>query len=367
MADQRPLKPGNLIGIVGGGQLARMLAMAAAKLGYCTAVLDPDALCPAGQVSGSLITATYDDHAALEKLAKICAVVTYEFENVPDHAMTLLSEQVAVAPSPHALAVSRDRMREKAFFNHAGIATVNYRAVDGPADLESALQSAAPAAFLKTRFLGYDGKGQVAITATKDPDPGTVNACRLLLANQPCILEEACDFACEISIIAARGHDGVKRAFDPSLNTHRGGVLSCLVVPCGIDADLCDRAREIAFTILDQLEYIGVIGVEFFVGRDGQLLVNEIAPRVHNSGHWTEAACTISQFEQHVRAICGLALGDTNRHSDCEMHNLLGDEIDRIAQLTTEPDLLIHHYGKKDPRPGRKMGHYTRLFPLKPH
>jgi len=357
---RQPLAPGATIGIVGGGQLGRMLAMAAARLGYRTAILEPDRTCPAAEVAGVHITAPYDDGRALVHLAKISDVVTYEFENVPVMAARSLADRIAVYPSPEALETSQDRLSEKIFLNAAGIATAPFLSVDNDRELAEGLISFGGNGVLKTRRLGYDGKGQrVFRNATREMIGGTVAA----MGGVPLILEGLVPFVREISVIAARGRNGALAAYAPAENVHRGGILWRSSVPANISAATAKAARDAAFGILSALDYVGVIGVEFFVLGNGTLLVNEIAPRVHNSGHWTEAACAVSQFEQHIRAITGLPLGDTARHSDCVMENLLGQDQDRAPELLAEPNLVLHLYGKAEPRPGRKMGHFTRIFP----
>ena len=353
------LPAGSTIGIIGGGQLGRMLAIAAARLGYRTIILEPQADCPAAQVANRQIVANYDDTQALAELARDCAVVTYEFENVPVAAAVQVSAATPVFPSARPLEVSQDRLTEKIFLNSVGLKTAAYRPVDSDADLAAGLTSFGGNGVLKTRRLGYDGKGQIMFRQTaKTPVPGSYAA----LGSVPLILESLVDFEREISVIAARGADGALAAYEPAENTHKNGILHRSVVPAAISERTVAAARNAAFAILRSLGYVGVIGVEFFVLRDGGLAVNEIAPRVHNSGHWTEAACALSQFEQHIRAIAGLPLGDCVRHSDCVMENLIGDEVLRAPELLLEPGLVLQLYGKTEARPGRKMGHFTRLM-----
>ena len=354
-----PLAPGSTIGILGGGQLGRMLAMAAARLGYRTIVLEPQADCPAAQVANGQIVAAYDDPDALARLARLCAVVTYEFENVPEAAAGALAAQARVFPPPAALGVAQDRLVEKAFLNGLGIATAQYVTVDGDADLAEGLAAFGGSGVLKTRRMGYDGKGQ---RLYRDASPQETAGAYAALGGVPLILESLVPFVREISVVAARGRDGACAAFDPAENVHRDGILHTSTVPAAVSRETAAAARDATFTILGALDYVGVIGVEFFVLPDGAVLANEIAPRVHNSGHWTEAACAVSQFEQHVRAIAGLPLGSTARHSDCVMENLVGDDVLRAPALLAEPDLVLHLYGKAEARPGRKMGHFTRLL-----
>jgi 5-(carboxyamino)imidazole ribonucleotide synthase len=334
-----------------------MLAIAAARLGYRTVILEPQPDCPAAQVANRQIVAAYDDTAALAELARASDVVTYEFENVPVDAAKLLTASVSVYPPPKALEVSQDRLAEKRFLNAAGISTADFLPVDSDADLAAALESFGGSGVLKTRRMGYDGKGQ-RLFRDSSAAPGVFAA----MGNVPLILESLIAFEREISLIAVRGGDGRLDAYDPTENVHRDGILRGSTVPAMISPETVKAARRDAFAILEALDYVGVIGVEFFVLADGSLLVNEIAPRVHNSGHWTEAACAVSQFEQHIRAVCGLPLGSTARHSDCVMENLIGDEVRRAPELLAEPGLVLHLYGKAETRPGRKMGHFTRLL-----
>jgi 5-(carboxyamino)imidazole ribonucleotide synthase len=354
-----PLAPGATIGIIGGGQLGRMLAMAAARLGYRTIILEPQPDCPAAQVANRQIQAAYDDRAALAELAAECAVVTYEFENVPVDAAKFLAGTAAVHPPAQALEVAQDRLVEKTFLNGIGISTADFRPVDDDAQLTAALAAFGGNGILKTRRMGYDGKGQRLFRNSTESADGTVAA----MGGVPLILESFVAFEREISVIAARGANGAVAAYDPAENVHRGGILHTSTVPALIRPDTAVAAIGAASAILEALDYVGVIGVEFFVLPDGALLVNEIAPRVHNSGHWTEAACAVSQFEQHIRAVAGLPLGDPHRHSDCVMENLIGDDVLEVGALLTVPDLVLHLYGKTEARPGRKMGHFTRLKP----
>jgi 5-(carboxyamino)imidazole ribonucleotide synthase len=352
------LAPGATIGIIGGGQLGRMLAMAAARLGYRIVVLEPQPDCPAAQLANRQIVAAYDDPAALDELARSAEIVTYEFENVPVDAANRLATAVPVFPPPRALEISQDRVTEKSFLNTHGISTAAFRAVDNDGDIAAALAAFGGSGVLKTRRLGYDGKGQRILRACE-----SVEGAYASMGGVRLILEELVPFEMEISIIAARGRDGAVAAYEPARNVHQEGILRTSTVPAGVPERIAGNARRASFALLDALGYVGVIGVEFFVTRDGRVLANEFAPRVHNSGHWTEAACVVSQFEQHIRAIAGLPLGDPDRHSGCVMENLIGDDMDRVPALLGEPNLLLHLYGKTETRPGRKMGHFTRLRP----
>jgi 5-(carboxyamino)imidazole ribonucleotide synthase len=346
------------IGIIGGGQLGRMLAMAAARLNFRTVILEPQADCPAAQVANSQITAPYGDPVALAQLAAACDIVTYEFENVPVEAAAILARNVPVYPPPRALEVAQDRLTEKRFLNDCGIPTARFHAVDSQAELERALADFAGQGVLKTRRLGYDGKGQRVFRSMTDSPQGAFAA----LGNVPLILESFVPFEREISIIAARAIDGSVETYDPAENVHRDGILDTSTLPARIGKATIGAARESARKLLAALHYVGVVGIEFFVLPDGSLVANEIAPRVHNSGHWTEAACVVSQFEQHIRAIAGMPLGSPARHSDCVMTNLIGDDLDDVPAWLAKPDVLVHLYGKTEARPGRKMGHVTELM-----
>ncbi|KQR75849.1 5-(carboxyamino)imidazole ribonucleotide synthase [Rhizobium sp. Leaf341] len=345
------------LGIIGGGQLGRMLAMAAARLNVRTVILEPQVDCPAAQVANRQIAAPYDDEAALDALADACDVVTYEFENVPVGSAARLARSLPVYPPPKALEVSQDRVTEKRFLNACGLETARFHAIDSAADLTAALADFGGKGVLKTRRLGYDGKGQHVFRDGSDDIAAVYDS----LGGVPLILESFIAFDREISILAARGTDGAFAAFDPAENVHRNGILHTSTVPATIDKAATEAAIAAARAILETLDYVGVIGVEFFVRPDGGLVVNEIAPRVHNSGHWTEAACVVSQFEQHIRAVCGLPLGDSVRHSDAVMQNLIGDDVDDLARWLQTPRTLVHLYGKAEARPGRKMGHITTL------
>ncbi len=346
------------IGIIGGGQLGRMLAMAAARLNHRTIILEPQADCPAAQVANAQIVAAYDDPTALAELARRCDVVTYEFENVPVAAAQALAATVRVSPPPGALEVSQDRLVEKRFLRDCGVDTADFAAVDSQADLEAALDRFGGVGVLKTRRMGYDGKGQRLFRSPAESRDGAYAA----LGSVPLILESLVSFEREISIIAARDGEGTIACYDPAENVHRDGILHTSTLPAHIGETTADAARKAARAILDRLDYVGVIGVEFFVLPNGGLIVNEIAPRVHNSGHWTEAACIISQFEQHIRAVAGHPLGDPRRHSDCVMQNLIGDDIADLPTWLGRADVLVHLYGKTESRPGRKMGHITRIL-----
>nr|WP_245319400.1 5-(carboxyamino)imidazole ribonucleotide synthase [Consotaella salsifontis] len=334
-----------------------MLAMAAARLGLGTIVVDPDKHCPASETAGDIIVAAYDDPVAILKLARRCQVITYEFENVPVAPLRRASEETPVFPPVEALEVSQDRVVEKAFLNGIGLATAPWRAIDTVQELDHALQELEGGCILKSRRFGYDGKGQVSLSRAD----GYAEAWDAL-GGVPSILEKRVPFVRELSVVAARGADGTVVGFDPAENTHEDGILRRSVVPGGISPATAANAQAVAKTILEKLNYVGVVGVELFETAEGALLVNEIAPRIHNSGHWTEAACFVSQFEQHIRAVAGLPLGAPTRHSDCVMENLIGEEASKAYELLSESDVVLHLYGKRQARPGRKMGHFTRLL-----
>ncbi len=355
------LAPGRTIGILGGGQLGRMLAMSAARLGLRTHVFEPGAMPPAGEVAGMTITADYCDREALASFASGVDVVTYEFENVPAEALDLIEARVPIRPGRRALAVSQDRLREKRFLNGIGLATAPFHPVDCAAPnaaniLKQAMEAVGLPAILKTRRLGYDGKGQVRIE-----DTGRIADSLASMAGAETILEGFVAFVREVSVIAARGVDGRIACFEPGENVHEDGILRTTRVPARIDRGTRERAFEIAAAIMDGLDYCGVIGVELFDTADG-LVVNEFAPRVHNSGHWTEAGAVIDQFEQHVRAVAGWPLADPIRHSDVEMTNLIGDDVSDVPAIAREIGARLHLYGKAETRAGRKMGHVTRVF-----
>ena len=354
------LKSGATIGIIGGGQLGRMLAMAAARLGFQTVILEPQADCPAAQVANRQIVAAYDDPKALADLAAASDVITYEFENVPVSAADKLAETAIVLPPPAALEISQDRFNEKQFLNESGIETAPWRMVDDEETLIAALGALGERGILKTRRLGYDGKGQVRLTSL---DETAAHDALTAINKAPAILEGFVDFEREVSVIAARDRSGNIAIYDIAENVHKDGILSTSTVPARVTLQTADAARQAAEKLLHALDYVGVLGLEFFVLKDGSLLANEFAPRVHNSGHWTEAACAISQFEQHIRAVAGLPLGNTDRHSDCVMENLIGNDVDRVPAILSEPNAVLHLYGKKEAREGRKMGHVTHIKP----
>jgi 5-(carboxyamino)imidazole ribonucleotide synthase len=355
-----PLPPGSTLGILGGGQLGRMLSQAASRLGFNVVILDPEENSPAGRVSQGQIVAAYDNPTALGVLGQTSAAVTFEFENVPAASVERLAEGGAlVAPGPKALAVAQDRVDEKTFLNGVGATTVDFVPVDTLDDLLAALERLGTPALLKTRRDGYDGKGQIWVRSAKM----AADAWHAI-GERPAILEARADFTRELSVIAARGRDGKLAVYPLGENIHKGGVLKTTLAPASVDAKTEKRARAIAKAILDGLDYVGVLGVELFDLGAGKLLVNEIAPRVHNTGHWTQDGCVCDQFEQHIRAIAGWPLGPTTAHARVEMTNLLGHEIEQWKTLSGKPDMRLHLYGKAEARPGRKMGHVNRVTPL---
>jgi len=353
-----PLPPGSTIGIVGGGQLGRMLALAAARLGFRVAVLANAAGSPAGQVSAVEIVGRYDDPDAIARLAAVSDVLTFEFENVPASALARL-EPGRIAPPGRALAISQDRFEEKTFLNAHGLETTAFAAIDTAADIAPALARFGAPALLKTRREGYDGKGQVWVHAASEAD-----AAFAAIGARPAILEAKAPFVRELSVIAARGRDGAAAAYPIGENRHAGGILRTTRAPATVEPGEQADALRIATTLLHALDYVGVIGVELFQLADGALLVNEFAPRVHNTGHWTLDGCEVDQFEQHIRAVAGWPLGPTHALAQVEMTNLLGDEAAYWAALADDPTARLWLYGKTDAAPGRKMGHVNRLAPL---
>jgi 5-(carboxyamino)imidazole ribonucleotide synthase len=352
-----PLPPGSAIGILGGGQLGRMLSLAAAKLGFDVVILCPEADSPAARVSRRQVAGSYDDPLALAQFSEGLSAVTFEFENVPSGALERLAAHgVAIAPGPRALAVAQDRVDEKTFLNAHGVATVAFEAVDSGQDCIDAVARLGAPCLLKTRREGYDGKGQAWIERGDDPA-----AVFDRLGGVACILEAPADFVRELSVIAARGRDGEIALYPLGENHHEGGVLRRTLAPAQVSDAVAAHAEKIAHQVLNGLDYVGVMGIELFELSTGVLLVNEIAPRVHNTGHWTQDGCEVDQFEQHIRAVAGWPLGPTNARCHVEMTNLLGDEAEAWAALSAEAEGRLHLYGKIGGSPGRKMGHINRL------
>ncbi|MGC0224436.1 5-(carboxyamino)imidazole ribonucleotide synthase [Pseudooceanicola nitratireducens] len=349
------LPTGSTIGILGGGQLGRMLSVAASRLGFKTCIFEPGGDCPASHVANYHFQADYDDVEALKKFAASVDVITYEFENIPTSALDILEDIRPIRPGREALRVSQDRMTEKDFLTGLGLKTAPYADIPDAAALSAALDSIGAPAILKTRRFGYDGKGQARIKAASDADQALAD-----MKGAPSILEGFVDFTTEVSIIAARGLDGSVACYDPGENVHRDGILHTTTVPATLPASARTDAVLLAAKILNALDYVGVMGVELFVTPQG-LIVNEIAPRVHNSGHWTQNGCVVDQFEQHIRAVAGWPLGDGTRHADVVMENLIGDDMSRVPALAQEPGVALHLYGKAEVKAGRKMGHVNRI------
>jgi 5-(carboxyamino)imidazole ribonucleotide synthase len=347
--------PGQTLGMLGGGQLGRMFTLKARAMGYRVVVLDPDPLSPAGHAANEFIHAGYDDTSALDRLAASCAVISTEFENVPAQVLERLAAKVPVRPSAAAVAVAQDRITEKSFLRDNGFATADFRAVSSAAEGVKALDTLTAPCLLKTSRLGYDGKGQARVNNAVQLEEAFTK-----FGGVPCILEKLVPLDLEISVVLARGLDGAVAAFPPGENVHKNGILHTTTVPARIDAKLAAEAQQVASAIAAKLDYVGVLGVELFVSR-GKVLVNELAPRPHNSGHWTQDAAMTDQFEQQVRAMCGLPLGSPALLTPVAMVNVLGDlwakgEPD-WGTIFALPGVAVHLYGKKEARPGRKMGH----------
>lgn len=351
------LPTGATIGILGGGQLGRMLSVAASRLGFKTHIFEPGANPPAADVAHAVTTAPYEDEAALRAFAETVDVITYEFENIPTSALDTLESLRPIRPSRRALAVSQDRLTEKAFLSELGLQTAPFAAVDDAIDLAEAIEEIGTPAILKTRRFGYDGKGQSRLKSPEDAEKALAD-----MSGAPSILEGFVNFTHEVSVIGTRSIDGQVACFDPGENVHRGGILHTTTVPANLTASQKMDAVLLTAKILNALKYVGTMGVELFVTPQG-LIVNEIAPRVHNSGHWTQNGCAIDQFEQHIRAVAGWPLGDGKRHSDVVMENLIGDDMDRVPDIAKEPNAALHLYGKAETKPGRKMGHVNRIKP----
>ncbi len=360
MSDRQsePLAPGAVIGILGGGQLGRMAALAAAELGYRCHIFCPDADAPASLVTPLATVAAYDDEAALAAFAEAVEVVTFEFENVPAHTAAFLAERRPVRPAPEVLSICQNRLREKDFCRKVSVPTTPYAAVPTAEALGAAVEQVGLPAVLKTTELGYDGKGQVAIRT-----PADLGDAWARMGGSEGILEAFVDFRMEISVIVARGLDGALETYVPVENRHRHHILHRTLAPAAIPPPVAAAAKDIAGCLAGEMGLVGLLAVEMFVTREDRLLVNELAPRPHNSGHWTLDACVTSQFEQFIRAVAGLPLGSPQRHSDAVMTNLLGDDAARWREILSDPDAKLHLYGKAEARPGRKMGHVTHLKP----
>ena len=356
MAGKDIIAPGATIGMLGGGQLGRMAALAAANLGYKVHVLTPERDSPAAQVCARTTIADYTDRTVLAAFASSVDVVTYEFENVPVEAAEFLMEKVPVRPGPEALRVAQDRLREKEFAANLGIGTAPFRAVGAADELAAAIAAIGTPSVLKTRRMGYDGKGQVKILPDSD-----LTAIWAAIGGKSAILEGFVDFEMEISVIVARGLDGRTLCYPPVENRHMNHILDTSIVPAPIPPALAATAEDIARKLAGALDLVGLLAVEMFVTADNRVLMNEIAPRPHNSGHWTMDGCVTSQFEQQVRAVCGLPLGSVERYGDAVMKNLIGDEANGWLDILHDPAARLHLYGKAEARPGRKMGHVNRI------
>ena len=354
------IAPGGTVGILGGGQLGRMLAIAAAPLGYRCHIFSPEPSGPAAQVSAAETVAAYNDGAALDAFAEAVNVVTVEFENVPADALERLAGMVPVRPSARSLRIAQNRIAEKDFVRKLDLETTPYAAVEDEAGAVAADRLIGRPAVLKTQTLGYDGKGQVVL----EPGDDLLGAWHDALGARPAILEAFALIEREVSVIVARAVDGSVESFDPVENRHVNGILDVTLAPAAIPPALASAARGSAERIVRALGHVGVLCVELFITGGGRLLVNEIAPRVHNSGHWTIEGCQTSQFAQHVRAVCGLPLGSPTRHANATMKNLIGRDVERWQALAADPAAHLHLYGKTDARDGRKMGHVTWLGPL---
>jgi len=352
------IAPGSTIGILGGGQLGRMAAMAAARLGFKTHIYCPPGDNPATYVSNAATIAAYEDQAALARFAAAVDVVTFEFENVPSRTAETLARLKPTRPSPRVLHICQERLREKDFLASIKVPTTRYMEVARAESLERALREIGLPAILKSAQFGYDGKGQVRIDADTRLDEAWAR-----MGAPVGILEAFVDFRLEISVIVARSLDGNVVAYEPVENQHRQHILDTTIVPARVTEAIAMRAEAIGRHIAEELGLIGLLAVEMFVTNGGEVLVNEMAPRPHNSGHWSIDGCVTSQFEQFVRAVCGLPLGSVERHSDAVMKNLLGEDALAWKEILAEPGAKLHLYGKAEPKPGRKMGHVTRLTP----
>jgi len=356
------IAPGAVIGILGGGQLGRMTAMAAARLGYRVHTFCPDRNSPASHVSWHNTVAAYDNKAALKAFAESVDVVTFEFENIPSATTEFLAELKPTRPKPNVLYVTQERLREKRFLASINVPTTRFLDVARQEALESAVKALGRPAILKSAEFGYDGKGQVRIDGDMDLFEAWVK-----MGGEVGILEAYVDFVREISVIVARGPDGTTAIYQPVENQHKHHILDVTIVPARISQSVTSRAEAIARHIAQEIGLVGLLAVEMFVTHNDEVLVNELAPRPHNSGHWTIDGCVTSQFEQFVRAVCGLPLGSTEAHSDAVMKNLIGEEANAWRELLNDPGVKLHLYGKTEARPGRKMGHYTRLSPKSGH
>lgn len=345
------------LGILGGGQLGRMSALAARQLGIKTVIYTPEDNAPASQVADETVQAAYDDAAALAAFADKVDVISYEFENIPVETVRILNAHKPVYPDERLLDITQDRRKEKAFLNEIGIETARWVEIENAGDITGALKEwGAQDAIIKTARFGYDGKGQKRI-AEGDVPADILDA----FQGQPLILEECIDFECEVSVIVARDVHGGMECYGPALNEHKNHILDTSTVPAPIDAGLAERAIMLTQKLAKEVELRGVLALEMFITKDGRILANEIAPRTHNSGHWSIDACAVSQFENHVRTVCGMPVLPPGQHSAAKMINLIGDDVNDVQQYEAQENAHLHLYGKEDIRPGRKMGHVTIL------
>jgi len=349
--------PGATLGLLGGGQLGRMFTVAARTMGYEVMVLDPDVGSPAGAFATEHICAAYDDGASLARLASECAAVTTEFENIPASSLLTIAEHIPVRPSATAISIAQDRIIEKQTLRNIGLDTVDYHVIQNESDLERAIEHIPFPAILKTATLGYDGKGQVVISNSSDLKPAFQQ-----LGAKPCVLEQRIDLACEISVVLARSVCGHIETFSVAENSHENGILDISIVPARVKSEVSSKAEKMARILAEELDYCGVLAVEFFVDMNDRLMINEMAPRPHNSGHYTLDACLTNQFQQQVRTVCGFKPGKTELTTPAVMVNIMGDlwsgGTPAWDELLKNPGVFLHLYGKKEPRPGRKMGHF---------
>lgn len=352
------VKPNDNLGIIGGGQLGRILALEAKRLGIKTVIYTETEDCPAAAVADKLIVGPYFDAALLDEFSRDCSVITYEFENIPVAMADYLAMRTQLRPGYNILAVTQDRLSEKSFLNALSIPIADFSAVSFEGDIKTKMNALETPVMLKSRMMGYDGKGQVAIDNVKNATMAYYD-----IKEVPAIVEEKINFTHEFSIIAVRNAHGDFMHYTPIDNVHQDGILQTSTIPSALSQDITSQGVKYTQKIVDALGYIGVIAVEFFVTADNIVYVNEVAPRVHNSGHWTLDGCHVSQFEQHIRAICGWKLGTVEYHSNAVMHNLLGHEINNWQDYADKPNAQLHIYGKSEIRQGRKMGHVTELSP----
>lgn len=352
-------KPAKILGIIGGGQLGRMSALAAARLGIQTHIYTPEENAPASQVAARTFVASYNDAKALREFAKSVDVISYEFENIPAAALKILSKNKDIFPGVDILEISQHRPTEKQFLNDCKIPTARWASIHKPDQIDKLLEEwNTTSCVIKTSRFGYDGKGQVKFKRGSDP----LAACKLLNSDDN-IIEEVIDFKSEISVIIARDQFAKSVIYDPVLNEHKNHILSKTCAPAPIPDEIAKKSKQYIKKLADRLDLVGILALELFLTKDGKLLANEMAPRPHNSGHWTMDACAVSQFENHVRTVCGLPVGPAKRHSDAVMLNLIGDDINIVKDYLAKPDACVHLYGKLEARPGRKMGHINLLKP----